>query len=217
MEHKLPHVPKKLNLEIDNSACGLGRVDGTSYCLGVSCTINPMQETSLPANMNVMEKVNPITFTQTQNVGAFTSQMSNSSMQRTIGGNCIATSSFTLSESDIHNCSNVQCTINDDNTATPSCKIMLPHLIFIRGQCRQFNQQWQRAICFPSIKANLPLDRVNVPRRRPVPRFLQLYIYDTANEVKNRMAHFGGEYKGGLKKEIVEGLIEFLDNHNALV
>nr|GFB61886.1 DNA helicase [Tanacetum cinerariifolium] len=31
------------------------------------------------------------------------------------------------------------------------------------------------------------------------------------------MAHFGGECKGGLKKEIVEGLIEFLDNYNALV
>ncbi|GJR91995.1 DNA helicase [Tanacetum coccineum] len=46
---------------------------------------------------------------------------------------------------------------------------------------------------------------------------MQLYIYDTANEVKNRMAHFGGEHESGLKKEIVEGLIEFLDNHNALV
>nr|GEW31891.1 hypothetical protein [Tanacetum cinerariifolium] len=49
------------------------------------------------------------------------------------------------------------------------------------------------------------------------PKFLQLYIYDTTNEVKNRMAHFGGEYEGGLKKEIVEGLIEFLDTHSALV
>nr|GFB56280.1 DNA helicase [Tanacetum cinerariifolium] len=31
------------------------------------------------------------------------------------------------------------------------------------------------------------------------------------------MAHFGSEHEGGLKKEIVEGLIEFLDSHNALV
>ncbi|GKE56023.1 DNA helicase [Tanacetum coccineum] len=31
------------------------------------------------------------------------------------------------------------------------------------------------------------------------------------------MAHFGGEHESGLKKEIVEGLIELLDNHNALV
>ncbi|GKA89829.1 DNA helicase [Tanacetum coccineum] len=49
------------------------------------------------------------------------------------------------------------------------------------------------------------------------PRFLQLYIYDTTNEVNNRMAHFQKESDTGLKKEIVEGLIEFLDNHNALV
>ncbi|GJV87496.1 DNA helicase [Tanacetum coccineum] len=48
-------------------------------------------------------------------------------------------------------------------------------------------------------------------------RFLQLYIYDTNNEVSNRMAHFGGEHKSGLKREIVEGLIDFLDRHNALV
>nr|GFB52279.1 helitron helicase-like domain-containing protein [Tanacetum cinerariifolium] len=31
------------------------------------------------------------------------------------------------------------------------------------------------------------------------------------------MAHFGGEHESGLKKEIVEGLIELLDNHNASV
>ncbi|GJV28335.1 DNA helicase [Tanacetum coccineum] len=49
------------------------------------------------------------------------------------------------------------------------------------------------------------------------PRFLQLYIHDTTNKVKNRMAHFGNEHESGLKKEIVEDMIEFLDNHNALV
>ncbi|GKB18373.1 DNA helicase, partial [Tanacetum coccineum] len=49
------------------------------------------------------------------------------------------------------------------------------------------------------------------------PRFLQLYIYDTANEVKNRMANFGNQCESALKKEIVEGLIELLDSHNALV
>ncbi|GKC38872.1 hypothetical protein Tco_1051256 [Tanacetum coccineum] len=49
------------------------------------------------------------------------------------------------------------------------------------------------------------------------PRFLQLYICDTTNEVNNRLAHFRNEHGSGLKKEIVEGLIEFLDNHNAIV
>ncbi|GJY36445.1 DNA helicase [Tanacetum coccineum] len=48
------------------------------------------------------------------------------------------------------------------------------------------------------------------------PRFLQLYIYDTDNEVDNRMSHFGGD-NSGLRRDIVEGLIDLLDTHNALV
>ncbi|GKD77297.1 hypothetical protein Tco_1339918 [Tanacetum coccineum] len=48
------------------------------------------------------------------------------------------------------------------------------------------------------------------------PRFLQLYIYDTENEVNNRMPHFGGD-NSELRRDIVEGLNELLDNHNALV
>ncbi|GJS55084.1 hypothetical protein Tco_0628446 [Tanacetum coccineum] len=55
------------------------------------------------------------------------------------------------------------------------------------------------------------------PDEGDAPRFLQLYIHDTANEVSNRMAHFRGEHEGGLKMEIVKGLIDLLDNHNAFV
>ncbi|GKB03654.1 DNA helicase [Tanacetum coccineum] len=55
------------------------------------------------------------------------------------------------------------------------------------------------------------------PEQGQSPRVFALYIYDTTNEVKNRMAHFGNEHKSELKEEIVEHLIEFLDNHNALV
>nr|GEY44356.1 DNA helicase [Tanacetum cinerariifolium] len=73
-----------------------------------------------------------------------------------------------------------------------------------------------RTICFQNSGPNLSLDRINVSSRRDMPRFLPLYIYDTTNEVHNRMAHFGGEEQSGLKREIVEGLIDFLDNHNAL-
>nr|GEV97104.1 helitron helicase-like domain-containing protein [Tanacetum cinerariifolium] len=49
-----------------------------------------------------------------------------------------------------------------------------------------------------------------------VPRFLQLYVYDTEYKVDNRMSHFGGD-NIDLRRDIVEGLIELLDNHNALV
>ncbi|GJZ17098.1 hypothetical protein Tco_0553221, partial [Tanacetum coccineum] len=46
------------------------------------------------------------------------------------------------------------------------------------------------------------------PEEGNTPRFLQLYIYDTTNEVSHRMAHFGGENQSGLKREIVEGLYD---------
>nr|GEY38832.1 DNA helicase [Tanacetum cinerariifolium] len=49
------------------------------------------------------------------------------------------------------------------------------------------------------------------------PRFLQLSIYNTTNEVKNRLSHFNDQHELKLKEEIIEGLIEFLDTHNALV
>ncbi|GJZ76324.1 DNA helicase, partial [Tanacetum coccineum] len=49
------------------------------------------------------------------------------------------------------------------------------------------------------------------------PKFLQLYIYDTENEVANRMSHFGGMDDSRLDPQIVEGLIHFLDAHNELV
>ncbi|GKA47493.1 DNA helicase [Tanacetum coccineum] len=48
------------------------------------------------------------------------------------------------------------------------------------------------------------------------PRFLQLYIYDTDNEVDNRLSHYGGD-DSTLRIDIVEGLIDLLDSHNALV
>ena len=42
------------------------------------------------------------------------------------------------------------------------------------------------------------------------PRFLQLYIFDTQNEVQNRLNHFdsGGRV---LRPEIVQGLVHMLD------
>ena len=49
------------------------------------------------------------------------------------------------------------------------------------------------------------------------PRFLQLYIYDTPNEVFNRMEHFPDSTKAALMPGIVESLIDFLDHNNALV
>ncbi|GJU25392.1 hypothetical protein Tco_1164013, partial [Tanacetum coccineum] len=49
------------------------------------------------------------------------------------------------------------------------------------------------------------------------PHFLQLYVYDTHDELSNRMHHFGGLDESTLNPEIVKGLIHVLDEHNGLV
>lgn len=54
------------------------------------------------------------------------------------------------------------------------------------------------------------------PEQNARPQFLQLYIYDTENEVANRLESF--QRSGhGLRPDIVERLIEILDEHNELV
>ncbi|PWA84252.1 hypothetical protein CTI12_AA161280 [Artemisia annua] len=55
-----------------------------------------------------------------------------------------------------------------------------------------------------------------LPEQGKRPRFLQLYIYDRDNEVDNRLENMQ-RHGEGLRREIVEGLIEFLDEHNQLV
>ncbi|KAK9065016.1 hypothetical protein SSX86_016399 [Deinandra increscens subsp. villosa] len=49
------------------------------------------------------------------------------------------------------------------------------------------------------------------------PSFLQLYIYDTANEVSNRLGHFSPTQKKKLLPGVVNTLIGILDNCNSLV
>ncbi|XP_071700519.1 uncharacterized protein [Rutidosis leptorrhynchoides] len=49
------------------------------------------------------------------------------------------------------------------------------------------------------------------------PRFLQFYIYNTDNEVENRMAHFGGQESNRLCQAVVTQLIHLLEFHNKLV
>ncbi|GJU33401.1 DNA helicase [Tanacetum coccineum] len=48
-------------------------------------------------------------------------------------------------------------------------------------------------------------------------RFLLLYVYDTKDEVNNRMHHFCGPNACTLNPDIVKGLIHVLDEHNGLV
>lgn len=55
------------------------------------------------------------------------------------------------------------------------------------------------------------------PLGNDTPAFLQLYIYDTENEVRNRVSHFRGSQRNDLDPQIVQGLIHFFDAHNELV
>ncbi|GKA12928.1 hypothetical protein Tco_0692474 [Tanacetum coccineum] len=54
------------------------------------------------------------------------------------------------------------------------------------------------------------------PPMGATPKLLQSYIYDTDNEVANRMRHFGGVNDSSLDPDIVQGLIHFLNAHNEL-
>ncbi|KAF5793172.1 putative helitron helicase-like domain-containing protein [Helianthus annuus] len=53
------------------------------------------------------------------------------------------------------------------------------------------------------------------PNERP--RFLQMYMYDTENEVSNRLGVFGNDSRSRLNSEIVTLLIQILQNCNKLV
>ncbi|PWA64001.1 hypothetical protein CTI12_AA294800 [Artemisia annua] len=55
------------------------------------------------------------------------------------------------------------------------------------------------------------------PTNKNEPKFMQLYIYDTHNEVANRLKPFGGKDRSNLKPEIVQSLIQILDEQNELV
>ncbi|GJR18593.1 zinc finger, C6HC-type containing protein [Tanacetum coccineum] len=65
-------------------------------------------------------------------------------------------------------------------------------------------------------KSSRPHVQFDIASKGEPPRFLQLYIYDTDNEVDNRMSHFGGD-NSDLRRDIVEGLVDLLDTHNGLV
>jgi len=53
-----------------------------------------------------------------------------------------------------------------------------------------------------------------LPLKREQPRFTLFYIYDTMDEVSNRLSMFG---KNPLDVDIVKSLIEMLDSINELV
>ncbi len=61
------------------------------------------------------------------------------------------------------------------------------------------------------IGSLLPIDGHN-------PRFAQLYIFDTENEVKNRISVMNRSSKhNGIDKDVLQALVQMLDENNILV
>lgn len=65
----------------------------------------------------------------------------------------------------------------------------------------------------------LPDKDDSVPPKYDPPKYAQLYIYDTTNEVDNRVRalHPDSSTDSGLDKNVVAGLIDMLNEHNPLV
>ncbi|WJX83023.1 DNA helicase [Trifolium repens] len=57
-----------------------------------------------------------------------------------------------------------------------------------------------------------------LPKEGDRPKFAQLYIYDTENEVQNRLSHFSDEAgSNDLDASLVQDLVKMMDEHNILV
>lgn len=56
-----------------------------------------------------------------------------------------------------------------------------------------------------------------IPNDGSDPKFCQLYIYDTENEIENRVGSIGGKDGNTVDSKIVEGLVKMLDETNPLV
>ncbi|XP_017255893.1 uncharacterized protein LOC108225517 [Daucus carota subsp. sativus] len=56
-----------------------------------------------------------------------------------------------------------------------------------------------------------------IPDDGQAPKYCQLYIYDTANEVNNRLRWVNVEDQKTVEKDVVQGLIQMLDQTNELV
>lgn len=66
--------------------------------------------------------------------------------------------------------------------------------------------------CFKLNGQNYHLIGTLTPKEGESPKFFHLYIYDTENEVQNRMNAINGSDQ--LDPEIIQGLLEMLDEHN---
>jgi hypothetical protein len=69
------------------------------------------------------------------------------------------------------------------------------------------------------IGSLLPAKDESVPPKYDRPKYAELYIYDTTNEVDNRIRalHPDGSTDSGLDEDVVGALIDMLNEHNSLV
>lgn len=70
--------------------------------------------------------------------------------------------------------------------------------------------------CFKVRGQNLHLTGSMLPQDGDTPKFCQLYIYGTENELENRISLIGS-IKDEVDETIVEGLLDMLNQYNKLV
>nr|GEV85752.1 DNA helicase [Tanacetum cinerariifolium] len=92
IEHKLLHIPKKLNLEFGDCVCASVVTNGRNCTSEITFAIDPMHETLTQAKIDAMKEVNQFASNRTNNDGGFVLHMESSDVLSTIIGNHNATS-----------------------------------------------------------------------------------------------------------------------------
>ncbi|PWA65074.1 DNA helicase PIF1, ATP-dependent [Artemisia annua] len=85
------------------------------------------------------------------------------------------------------------------------------------GRCDQICQHCSAQFWWAERRTGLPASVAPQYQRCCAAGRAYMYIYDRDHEVHNRLSHFDPHERQILREDIVEGLIQFLDENNALV
>ncbi|GKE09649.1 DNA helicase, partial [Tanacetum coccineum] len=89
--------------------------------------------------------------------------------------------------------------------ANPEVSLTTAEATYISGISRRRSVRRRPSTCGPTVGSNSTAGMGSLcPPPEEAPRFLQLYIYDTDNEVENRMRHFNRIHNSDLDPQMVE-------------
>ncbi|PWA50561.1 hypothetical protein CTI12_AA471580 [Artemisia annua] len=85
------------------------------------------------------------------------------------------------------------------------------------GRCDQLCQHCYAKFWLEEKRTGLPMCAAPQHQRCCAGGRASMYVYDTDHEVQNRLSHFDPHERQRLQEDVVEGLIHFLNDNNALV